>query len=124
MEQLLIHLFGDYISQTEKMATKKTSSYTWTLIHAFVYSLPFFLLTSSYTAISVIFITHFFIDRFRLARYVIFAKNKLTNFNLKWSDCSKTGFHKNTPEWLSVWLMIIIDNTMHLIINYCAIRWF
>lgn len=121
MEQLLIHLFGDYISQTEKMASEKTKSYKWAAIHAAVYTIPFILLTRSELALFVIFFSHFLIDRFRLARFVIFAKNKVTSPSLKWVDCSDTGFHKNTPPWLAVWLMIIIDNTIHMIINYLSI---
>ena len=27
------------------------------------------------------------------------------------------------PDWLAVWLLIICDNTMHLTINYAALRW-
>ena len=123
MEQLLLHLFGDYISQTEWMATEKVKRNRAALIHAFVYSLPFVLLTQSPLALFVIFVTHYFIDRYRLVRYLIFAKNWTTNTKLKWVDCKDTGFHKDTPAWLSVWLMIIIDNTCHLIINYLAITY-
>jgi hypothetical protein len=27
------------------------------------------------------------------------------------------------PEWKAVWLLIIVDGTLHLICNYCALRW-
>lgn len=121
MEQILLHLFGDYITQTEKMATEKVKSWKWALIHALIYTAPFIVLTQSPLALFVMFSTHLLIDRFRLARFLIFAKNKITSPSLKWSDCSATGFHKGTPPWLAVWLMIIIDNTLHISINYLSI---
>ena len=123
MEQLLLHMVGDYITQTDWMATEKTKRSTAALAHAFVYSLPFFLLTSSDAAFYVIFISHFLIDRYRLARFVVFAKNWTTNRSLRWADCSTTGYHKDTPPWLAFWLLIIADNTLHLCINYGALRW-
>jgi len=65
--------------------------------------------------------THFLIDRFRLARYVCFAKNRITDPSLKWADASGTGYHKDVPPWLSVWLMIIADNTLHIACNYLSL---
>jgi hypothetical protein len=123
MEQLLLHLIGDYITQTNWMATSKTKQTDAALLHAIVYGAPFWLLTSSWPALAVIIVTHFFIDRFRLARYVVFAKNWLTEPELKWADCSTTGYHKDMPPWLAFWLLIIADNTLHLCINYSALRW-
>lgn len=123
MEQLLIHLWGDYITQTDWMANNKTKRNLAAFAHATVYTLPFLLLTQSLTALLVIGITHFYIDRYRLARYVIFAKNWITDRSLSWADCNATGYHKDAPAWLAIWLMIIADNTLHLTINYAAIRW-
>ena len=123
MEQLLIHLWGDYITQTDWMANNKTKRNLAAFAHATVYTLPFLLLTQSLTALLVIGITHFYIDRYRLARYVLFAKNWITDRTLKWADCNATGYHKDVPAWLSIWLMIIADNALHLTINYAAIRW-
>lgn len=123
MEQLLIHLWGDYITQTDWMANNKTKRNLAAFAHATVYTLPFLLLTQSLTALLVIGITHFYIDRYRLARYVLFTKNWITDRTLKWADCNATGYHKDVPAWLSIWLMIIADNVLHLTINYAAIRW-
>jgi hypothetical protein len=123
MEQLILHGIGDYITQTDWMANEKTKR-TWAaFVHATVYSLPFLLLTQSPLAIFVIWFTHLLIDRFRLARYVVFAKNWITNQSLTWDDCKATGYPSITPPWLSVWLLIIADNVMHITINYAAIRW-
>ena len=121
MDQLLLHLIGDYITQSDWMAKEKVKRNWAALCHSTVYSIPFLLLTQSLLAIFTIWFSHFLIDRFRLARYVIFAKNWVSDRGLKWVDCSETGYHKSMPDWLSFWLMIIADNTLHLTINYLAI---
>lgn len=122
-EQLLLHLVGDYVTQTDWMANEKTKQDAAASAHAVVYALPFLLLSPSFLAFAVILSTHYLIDRYRLARYVVFAKNWTTNRALRWADCSGTGYPSATPPWLAVWLLIIADNTMHLCINYAALRW-
>jgi hypothetical protein len=123
MEQLIIHLFGDYILQTDWMAREKTKRDLAAGVHAIVYTLPFMLLTLSASALIVICVTHFLIDRYRLARFVIFARNLVTEPHLKWADCSATGYPASMPPWLAVWLLIIADNTLHLTINYFALKY-
>ena len=133
MIQLILHLIGDYVTQSDWMANNKTKRNWPALCHAFVYSLPFLLLTQSPAALAVIFGTHFLIDRFRIARFVVYAKNVLLsphrpcdreyNARWKWSNCSGTGYPSDTPPWLAVWLLIAADNTLHIAINYAAIRW-
>ena len=123
VEQLLLHLIGDYVLQTDWMARTKTRSSIATLAHAVVYALPFLLLSPSVTAIAAIAGSHFLIDRFRLARHVAFAKNKLSDWHLSWTDCRETGYPSTVPPGQAFWLMIMIDNTMHLSINYAALRW-
>jgi hypothetical protein len=134
MIQLILHLLGDYVTQSDWMAQNKTKSSWAALCHATVYSLPF-LFIGSVEAVLVIWATHFFIDPFRLARYVCWAKNFLAprwikdpmfsprfdRRNHDWSDCAGTGYHKDTQPWLAVWLMIAADNTLHLAINYAAL---
>lgn len=123
MEQLLLHLFGDYVTQTDWMAENKTKNSNAALLHAIVYTLPFLLLKPSLLAVFVILSTHFVIDRWRLARYVIFAKNWLNNPSLQWADCSRTGYLESKPVWMTTWLMIITDNFFHLACNYASLRW-
>jgi len=123
MEQLILHLIGDYLTQTHKMATEKTKSWFWACAHAVVYGAPFVLLTKSPLVILVIMTSHMIIDRLRLARHVVFMKNKITDPGMKWKDCSGTGYPSDTPAWLAVWLMIIADNIIHICINYAALRW-
>lgn len=124
MSELILHLFGDYVTQSDWMATEKTRNSRAAAAHAFVYSLPFLLLSPSMEAFAVIFWTHFFIDRYRLARYVCFAKNYLgpRSYWHPWAYCSGTGYHQDRPAWLAVWLMIAADNTLHLAINHLALK--
>jgi hypothetical protein len=123
MEQLLLHLIGDYITQTDWMAKKKFESFPVALVHAGVYSLPFFLITSSIAAVAVIFATHAVIDHYRLAKYLVYAKNWTMDRGLRWADCSATGYHKEMPAWLATVLLFVVDNTVHLAINFTALRW-
>lgn len=122
--QLLAHLFGDYVTQTDWMAKNKTKNIWAAYAHGVVYTLPFFFfIPMSELAWLTILFTHVIIDRFRLARYVIFAKNWLNDTSLKWIDCDKTGYPNDVPAWMSVWLMIAADNTLHLIVNYLSIKY-
>src|SRR5262249_23506113 len=125
MIQLILHLIGDYVLQSQWTADNKTKS-TWAaFVHATLYSL-LFLLIASPKAFLVIWSTHLLIDRFRLARYVVYAKNFLSSPShwKMWRECSQTGYHKDLPLWLSVWLMIVCDNTIHMALNYLAILLF
>jgi len=80
---------------------------------------------------AVIAVTHYFIDRYRLARFVVFAKNwYLKKFDfwkpmpVGWQHkVTPTGYPESTPDWLAVWLLIIADNILHLTINGLALRY-
>lgn len=127
MEQLILHLIGDYVTQSDWMAVNKTKNSLAAWVHALFYSFPFLLLIrhapNPAIAGCVILVTHFLIDRFRLARYVVWAKNWIGPGNRPWSECTATGYPPGRPDWLCVWLLIIADNTLHLAINYSALRW-
>lgn len=69
--------FSDYVIQSDWMANEKLKKHTAALVHALVYTLPFLLVTTSWQALVVICVSHFLIDRYRLARYVCWAKNFL-----------------------------------------------
>lgn len=138
MIQLILHLWGDYILQSGWMANNKTKSWAPALAHASVYSLPFFLI-GSWQAVLVIWSTHYFIDRYRLARYVCWAKNWIAPKEWKyiaeipgwrhihpqwpWKACTNTGYPPTMPDYLAVWLLIISDNTLHLTINFLALKY-
>ena len=122
MEQLILHLVGDFVLQSDWMARNKVKRLWPAIVHATVYSVPFFLI-GSLPAVSVIFATHLVIDRYRLVRYVVWSKNWLGPGQQPWAESSETGFHRSTPDYMAAWLMIIVDATLHLICNYCALRW-
>lgn len=124
--QLVCHLIGDYIFQSQWMADNKTKSSFVALIHAVFYTMPFALLTQTWAALAVIAATHFLIDRFRLARFVCYGKNYLSPPSEwhSWETCSGTGYFKGGPPgFIAVWLLIIADNTLHIICNGVAIHY-
>lgn len=171
---LLAHLIGDYLLQSDWMALKKTEAWWPATAHAGVYTLAFIPVWEVYGVqrwtLLIVFGTHLLIDRYRLARFVCFAKNHLApRFSVTgrpttlttpgnqaelrpgqfvrvddqeavivpangkvqavpidvhwqpWNECQGTGYHKSRPAWLTVWLLIITDNTMHLACNAAAL---
>lgn len=122
-EQLVAHAVGDYLLQSHWQATEKTRRSLAAVVHAVCYTLPFLFLTRSPAALFAIAATHFAIDRWRLARYVVWAKNWLAPVrNQPWNECTATGYPPDVPPWLAVWLMIIADNTLHVVGNGIALR--
>ena len=122
-DQLLAHLAGDYVLQSDWMAREKTSRIAVALAHALCYSLPFLILRPSLAAWLVIVGTHATIDRFRLARYVVWAKEWLSPTRPPPLAECPTGYPADKPAWLAVWLLILADNTMHVAINGAALKW-
>lgn len=114
-EQLLVHLFADYWLQNDWMALNKKSNFLIALLHSVVYTIPFLLLTQSLIALLVIYITHALIDGTNIV-------NKLNQIK-NWNFSTRTGYGKDRPDWISIWLIIIQDNILHLIINYLAIQY-
>lgn len=113
MEQLILHLIGDYVFQNNWIANNKTKSHWICALHAALYSLPFLLITTP-LAVGIIFCHHFLVDRYRLAvDYIKF-------FNQS-EDKSNFGFPKETPAFISFWVMVIVDNTIHLSLNYLTL---
>ena len=151
-DQLVCHAVGDYILQSDWMASRKTKEHFAAACHTFTYALPFLALRPSWQAFCVIAVTHFLIDRYRLARFVVYAKNFLAPRDIMervpvpsseeaaapggmvtrlvivplwhpWQECSGTGYHKSRPDWMAVWLLIIADNVMHVLINGLALKY-
>jgi hypothetical protein len=145
-DQLVAHAIGDYLLQSDWMANGKTKAHAPAAAHAIVYTLCFLPFDPSWQAWSVILLTHFAIDRWRLARYVVWAKNWLVlphqipsiaftpsggtvpirswaKLNRPWRECQATGYPDDRPAWLAVWLLIIADNILHVLINGAALRW-
>jgi hypothetical protein len=158
MNQLISHLIGDYILQSTWMALNKSKVSWICALHCFSYTVPFVFVTQSWPALGVIFATHFLIDRFGLARYLIWLKEGLRPGGLyPWHWSSLSGYfdqekavewaklvhsggesdrleylmscyasisrdpNQNRPIWIRIWLLIITDNTLHLLCNFLAI---
>ncbi len=121
---LLAHLFGDYVLQSDWMATRKTSAWVPAIAHGVTYTLPHLIVTQSPWALLVIGGTHIIIDRYRLARHLVWLKNHLAPRGHRtppWRDCTATGYPPDRPTGLATALMIIADNSAHLAINVAAI---
>jgi hypothetical protein len=124
-DQLVAHLVGDYVLQSDWMAQEKVKRSIAAAAHVTCYALPFLLLSPSPVALAVIVGTHFAIDRWRLARFVVWGKNLLAPASQRfpWRECSATGYHRDRPAWLAVWLLIVADNVLHVLVNGAALRW-
>jgi hypothetical protein len=148
--QLLAHAWGDYVLQSDAMATQKLKSWRWALFHALAYSIPFVLfLRPSWSAWAVIVLTHAVIDRLRIARYVVYLKEWIFDPRAflwlvgdLWEAGSRyevnpwksyphpkplselpLGMDPEKPPHIAVWLLIIADNVMHVTINGAALRY-
>ena len=121
------------------MASEKTKKSWAALIHVITYGIPFLFLKPSNNGLIFIVATHLVIDRWRLARYVVWAKNWLGyeqwlsdaespsghcwRINQPWEMCKATGYSPDRPVWLTTWLLIISDNTLHLLCNGIALSY-
>ena len=155
MLQLLLHLLGDFLLQSDHMAAGKRGSSAWAGFHALVYALPFWLLDPSWAAWALICGSHFLIDRWGLARHVIWAKNlvlgqwptwlwrRIGSRNpadgaaarqreaawerqcerFAWRNCKATGYPQDLEPWLAATLLIVADNTLHLLVNWSCLKW-
>lgn len=119
---VLAHLVGDYLIQSHWMAVEKVNRWWPAIAHGLTYSLPYLLVTQSWVALVVIAGTHIVIDRYRLAKHVVWLKNLVAPKAYR-SPRTATGYPDDTPAWLAVWLLIIADNTLHLLINAAAVVW-
>ena len=65
---IFCHLVGDYILQSNFIATTKGSNWYHLFVHCVLYSLPFFLAFGLTWQLPVIFVTHMIVDPLK-ARY-------------------------------------------------------
>lgn len=120
---ILAHLVGDYVLQTDHMAATKTQRWGPAIAHGLAYTLPYALITQSPAALAVIAGTHVVIDHYRLARYVVWAKNQVAPARWRYplDEAGPHGYERHKPPHLADWLLFLADNTMHLAINAAAI---
>ena len=137
----LLHLLGDYVLQSDWMATRKVKptpntagklphshgeSWLAAAAHAAMYTVPFLLITQSPLALLIIGGTHLVIDHWRLARWVVWARNHIGR-RATWVPRAEvhanSGSGAKTPAGLATAVMIVTDNTIHLIINTLTLWW-
>ena len=117
---LLAHLVGDYLIQSHWMASEKVHRWWPAIAHGLTYTVPYAFVTQSLPALAVIAGTHIVIDRYRLAKHVVWFKNQFAPRAFRPAHTA-TGYPDDTPPWLAVWLLIIADNVIHLLINAAAV---
>ncbi len=115
--QLVAHLVGDYLLQSDWMASNKHRRMDAALVHVIFYTLPFVFITQQPVALGLIALTHLIVDRYGLARYVVWLKNRPWPGSRPWSECRKTGFPPDMPVWSASWLVVIVDNVIHILCN-------
>jgi len=128
--QLICHAVGDYVLQNHTMAVRKTASWFWTAIHATLYTVPFVIVFGFSWAIPIIGVTHAVIDRYRLANlWVHFWGTGCEGWVMRQFRARRPRkinetqpLEMDAPPWLSVWLMIIVDNVFHVIINAVSLH--
>jgi hypothetical protein len=129
-DQLVAHAVGDYILQSDWMADNKTKQHFAAAVHAITYTLPFLLITQSPAALALICGSHFVVDRWRLARFVVWLKNgplwieDKPQWKFHLAPITATGYQDSKPPFLAIWLLIIADNIIHVICNALAIQFF
>lgn len=124
-EILVAHLVGDYLLQTHWMATEKLKRWWPAVIHGVVYTLPFLFFVWDWRALLIIAGTHIVLDRYRVARWICWFQSQFAPRASRpvWGE-DVSGFPAGTPVWLATWLMIIVDNTVHILINIAAVAAF
>ena len=147
MEQLLVHLLGDYALQSDYMALNKSKRTIPCLVHVLIYTSCFLLLTTSWKALLVIGVTHFLLDRFHtpLKRFIWLRGHLNPKFVYpEYAKCDTTGYYDDSPFntkkatsgdgstemyhkprlfFISMWLYIVHDNFLHLVINFFALKY-
>lgn len=109
MIQLILHLIGDYLLQNDSLAQNKKKKgslgFLACLIHCLLYSLPFILIGTP-LQVSLIFLTHFLIDRWSFVKWYM---------NL----VGQKDFAKPPT---APWSIFFVDNTFHLICNFIILK--
>lgn len=119
---VFFHFVGDYVIQTNWMASEKTKRWLPAVAHGVSYTLLFAIITQSWIALLVIGGTHILIDHWRLAKHVIWFKNQFAPKAFR-TPHTETGYGPDMPPWMAFWLLIIVDNLIHLGINAAAVAW-
>lgn len=116
MRQLIAHLIGDYLVQTDYLAAAKVQrtrvgvrAAVW---HAASYTACFLPLTRNPLRLAVIGVTHGLLDHYRPLPRLIAAKDKAL---------TPRGWPSTPAKDVPFWLHVVVDNSIHLLINELAL---
>jgi hypothetical protein len=110
IELLLGHLVGDYLLQTNKMATTKKDKgiygFLACFIHCLLYTLAICVFVGywSWLGIALVFLSHWIVDRYKWLHYIH------TKFY------GRPGCGEDSP--IGTFVYIAMDNTIHLVLIY------
>lgn len=122
------HMVGDYVIQSDWMAQEKTKDVEVAFLHGLTYGIPFIPLLFVFdvrwpmVAWFVITLTHALIDHHAVARHVVWFKNQFAPKAFR-PGHTATGHGEDRPPFLTVWLVILVDNLIHISINTAALVW-
>ena len=92
MEMLVAHMFGDYFFQNEYIALNKTKNTLVCLLHCAIYTTCVAIICQWFDyRLIIVFLSHFIMDRFRLAKYWTRLISK--NEDLPWVILSDNSVH-------------------------------
>lgn len=116
--RLVAHMVGDYVVQSDWMAAAKVygtskDARKAASAHAALYTACFVPLTRNPVRLAVIGITHGLLDHYRPLPKLIHRKNRLL---------SPSSWPVTEVDALPFWLHIVVDNSVHLLINELALR--
>jgi hypothetical protein len=123
------HFIGDYLFQTDWMATNKQQK-TWTglwacLIHCIVYALTMTVTMScigilSWQIFVIAFLSHYPIDRYGLANKWMKMIGSTPPVDVFKIENYQT---REIRKMFSPIVYVVSDNTMHLLLMFAAFKW-
>ena len=127
-ELLLGHLAGDYLFQNEWMAMNKSKN-TWVgwmsaLVHCIIYTLAVCLFMQNFQPIwmGVVFLTHFPIDKFRLAEHYMHIVKGKGMRDYVHNDTNEVNKYDALEGGFTALVYSVTDNAMHLILMWGAYK--
>lgn len=127
LELLLGHLVGDYLFQTQAMAVNKKNpgwkGFTYCMEHCLLYTLAVCLFVGRWDWIIIvgIFLSHYIVDRYKWLLWLHHHFYKRPPMLLNPGTEIDYEFAYNTS--ISVFVYIMMDNTIHLVTMYLLLRY-
>lgn len=118
LKQIFAHMIGDFVLQNQWMASNKYDNYLVALIHGAFYTVPFLILFGFCWQLIPICILHTLIDHYKVP--LLWAKFWGIGMDgwLPQRILKSKNNTKEAPDHIKHWLWIILDQIMHLTINY------